>query len=145
MSNILKLWATLGPVGYLPAPGTMGTLVALPLAGAISVLSLNHQGILISMICILSLYTIAKVLPFFSVADPSEIILDELVGCLITFYGITYTLPSWIFGFILFRLFDIFKPAGIQYIEKLPGAYGILLDDCCAGLFANLILRYFIL
>jgi len=144
MESIIKSIATLGCIGYLPAPGTMGTVGALPLVYALSFLTLSYQIIFVAVIFIISFFVIKKALPSFSESDPSQIILDEVVGTLITFVGISYSPVHFFVGFIFFRLFDIFKPCGISYIEKLPGAYGVLLDDCVAGLFANIILRFFL-
>ena len=93
-----------------------------------------------STVSIFSFFIIQQALTFFKVADPSYIILDEVIGCLITFIGIPVCGLSLFAGFLLFRMFDILKPFGIQRVEKLPGAWGVLLDDCVAGLFANILL-----
>ena len=73
--------------------------------------------------------------------DPSEIVIDEFVGCLFTFIAIKINFKTIILGFILFRIFDITKIFGIKRIEKLNGATGILLDDIAAGILSNLILQ----
>lgn len=138
--KIIKDLATLGRIGSLPAPGTMGTLAALPFVYFISFLSLPHQACIILLISILSLFIIDKALESFSDVDPSQIVLDEFVGCLVTFAGIQFDISSVIAGFLLFRLFDIIKPLGIKKIEKLPGAWGVLLDDYAAGTLASVLL-----
>ena len=140
---VSKSIATLGFFGYLPAPGTMGTIVTLPLAYGLSFLTLPHQAAVILIASCVSYFVIKGALQSFTTSDPSQIILDELIGTLVTFYGIQYNPTNFVVGFILFRLFDIFKPLGIKYLEKLPGAWGVLLDDVAAGVFANLILRLF--
>ena len=140
MKQFAKSIATLGPIGYLPAPGTMGTLATLPLVYGLSMLSLENQFLAIASLSFISFFIIRQALTFFQVADPSQIILDEVIGCLITFIGIACTWQSLFVGFLLFRMFDILKPFGIKRIEKLPGAWGVLLDDCVAGLFANILL-----
>ena len=93
---------------------------------------------------ILSFFVIQRALTFFKIVDPSQIILDEVVGCFLTFVGLAFSWQSLLAGFLLFRLFDIFKPFGIKRLEQLPGAWGVLLDDCAAGLLANIILRIFL-
>lgn len=143
MDKILKSIATLGFIGYFPAPGTMGTLVALPLAYGLSCASLHQQAAIIAILFGVSYFVIRAALKNFHVSDPSQIILDELIGTLVTFFGITYSPAAFFLGFVLFRLFDIFKPFGIRYLEKMPGAFGILIDDVAAGVCANLLLRYF--
>jgi phosphatidylglycerophosphatase A len=137
--------ATLGRLGYAPAPGTMGTLAALPVAYAISCFAIALQAGIIIALFFVSYGVIKKALPCFTTSDPSQIIVDEVVGCLVTFFALPFSWPVLILGFLLFRLFDIFKPCGIKRVEKLPGAWGVLLDDVVAGLFANLILRYLFL
>ena len=142
--NRTKFIATLGPIGYLPAPGTMGTLATLPCIYFISLLSLETQFLAIVFVSILSFFVIQRALTFFKIVDPSQIILDEVVGCFLTFVGLAFSWQSLLAGFLLFRLFDIFKPFGIKRLEQLPGAWGVLLDDCAAGLLANIILRIFL-
>jgi len=142
MNKIMKHIATLGPIGYLPAPGTMGTLAALPCAYIISLLSLPQQICTIIGLFFCALFIINRALKSFNDVDPSQVVLDEVVGCCITFTGIYFQSSSVIAGFIIFRLLDILKPFGIKKIEKIPGAWGVLLDDCVAGLFANIILWY---
>lgn len=144
MGKIITSLATLGPLGYAPAPGTMGTLVTLPLACAISLLPIGWQVVVIGLAIALSCQIVSAALPYFKQKDPSQIILDEVVGCLVTFFAIPYSVQTWMFGFILFRLFDIFKPCGIAQVEKAPGACGVVFDDLLAGLFANLILRWWL-
>lgn len=138
--HLSKYIATLGPIGYLFAPGTMGTLAVLPFIYYLSLLSPQNQLVAIAFVSIVSFFVIHHALRSFNVDDPSEIILDEVVGCLITFIGISFSAQAMVAGFLLFRLFDIVKPFGIKYLEKLSGAWGVLLDDCVAGLFANIIL-----
>lgn len=139
--KLCKYIATLGSVGYLPAPGTMGTLATLPLVYAISSLFMLDQCIFILFFSIVSYFAIKKALPYFVSHDPSHIILDEVIGCLVTFIGIDFSCQSLVAGFFLFRLFDILKPFGIKRVEKIGGAFGIILDDVVAGLFANVMLR----
>jgi len=143
LKNIVKSFATLGFIGYLPLPGTMGTIVTLPLAYALSYLCLSCQMTIVAYLCFVSFFIIGRVLLNFREKDPQQIILDEVIGCLMTFIGITYSFQVFFIGFILFRILDIFKPLGIKYFEKLPGAFGVIVDDCVAGLCANLILRCF--
>lgn len=141
IAKVAKCIATLGPIGYLQAPGTMGTISALPLAYGLSYLSLPWQAAIIIVASCVSYYIIREALKSFSTQDPSHIILDEVIGTLVTFFAIAYSPIAIFMGFVLFRLFDIFKPCGIRYFEKIPGSMGVLLDDVIAGIFANIILR----
>lgn len=144
--------STLGKIGYLPAPGTMATIVTIPAIVLIENFSFLKQLIFLILLIFFSFFFIKKAIPFFHQKytqqfsiDPSEIVLDEVVGCFITFFYIPLTINTIIIGFILFRFFDITKPLGIKNLEKLNGAKGILLDDIAAGVISNLLLRIFLL
>lgn len=141
MSKSLKWIATLGSIGYLPAPGTMGTIAALPLAYGISCMQVQWQLVATMILCGVSYFVIDGALKYFTTSDPSHIILDEVIGTLVTFCDLSYSPFVWVLGFILFRLFDIFKPFGIARLEKIPGSFGILIDDIAAGVLAHVILR----
>jgi len=141
--------ATLGPIGYLPAPGTVATLCTVPL-----VLLLRYYFFLYTkswffqwiMLIVISVcayvcirYAIRK---FLRESDPQEIVLDEVVGFLWVFISLPCTLKTVAGGFVLFRFFDITKLCGISYLENIKGAWGIVLDDIAAGIIVNIILRY---
>lgn len=150
--NFLKNCATLGRVGYLPAPGTMATLVTLPIMFLLKLfIAQRVEFFLLMILTILSGCIIAKVLQLLPVPrtgaesathDPSFIVLDEMVGCLWAFYGTVITFKKLLIGFVLFRFFDIVKPLGIDALQKLPRAWGILADDVVAGLYTALILFF---
>ena len=134
--------ATLGPLGYLPASGTLGALCGIPLSYAIKYYTntLISEFLILLVLTLCSYYLIGKAYRHFTQKDPSQIILDEVVGCLWVFFGIPLTIPVIITGFCIFRILDITKIFGIRYCEKASGAMGILLDDVVAGIFTNLIL-----
>jgi phosphatidylglycerophosphatase A len=73
--------------------------------------------------------------------DPGEVIIDEIVGYLITMGFIPFNFIKAIAGFLLFRMFDILKPFPIRRIERIQGGWGIMLDDAIAGFYAAIILR----
>jgi len=142
MQRLSKQLATIGCIGYLKAPGTMGSLAALPLVYFFSTMQIFQLTVSMIIMLVCSLIIVHKALPAFQESDPSQIIIDEVVGCCVTFYGVSLNLYTIIVGFLLFRFFDIFKPLGIKKIEKLPGAFGVIADDFVAGIFANLLLRW---
>ena len=141
ITKICRSIATLGPIGYLPAPGTMGTVAALPLAYALLAFSVTWQLTIIASLFLASYVIIDRALQSFATKDPSQIILDELVGTLVTFCGLVYSPVIFLAGFAFFRLYDITKPFGIRSLEKIPGSFGILIDDVGAGILAHLMLR----
>lgn len=142
---ILRL-ATVGPVGYLVVPGTLATLLALPLVSLIHQWCANNAlwyfGIVIAFI-IGSFFIIQKSLLIIKRhEDPDEIVLDDIAGCLLVFWMIPLTTQSLIVGMILFRCFAIPKWGLIKGSEELPGAWGVLGDDIIAALATNIILRF---
>jgi phosphatidylglycerophosphatase A len=73
--------------------------------------------------------------------DDPRIVIDEIMGYLITMFWLPKTTLFIILGFFLFRFFDIFKPPPIRLLEKVKGGYGVVLDDVLAGVYSNIILQ----
>jgi phosphatidylglycerophosphatase A len=72
------------------------------------------------------------------VADPSIVVIDEIVGIWITLLFLPKTLPVMLIGFVAFRAFDIIKPQPASALERIPNGWGIMLDDLFAGIYANI-------
>ena len=73
--------------------------------------------------------------------DPGLVVVDEVMGTWITLAGAsTLNWKSWLLAFALFRIFDIWKPAPVRQLEKLPGGWGIMADDAMAGVYGALIM-----
>lgn len=83
----------------------------------------------------------SEAITYYRKHDPQEVVIDEVVGTLITFIGIPMSLYSLVGGFLLFRFFDISKCLGIRKFGNLRGAWGVLLDDCVAGILSNLLMQ----
>jgi len=119
------------------APGTFGTLAAIPLLLLMSPLSHSIFAALVLVMAVAGIYICQKAADAAGVHDHGAIVWDEIVGFLITMFMIPVSWASILVGFALFRLFDIFKPWPISYIDKnIHGGFGIMLDDVLAGLFA---------
>lgn len=132
--------ATLGPIGYLPAPGSCATLLTCIVLFFMPY-RLKHEYIfIIALLYFSSLYFINYSLKNFHEKDPSQIVIDEVIGCLVTFYAIPISWASLLLGFILFRFFDITKYGPVGWAEKIKGPTGILLDDVFAGIISNILL-----
>ena len=71
--------------------------------------------------------------------DPSQVVIDEATGMAISLFMLPKSIALYCIAFILFRIFDIFKPSFIYRVQNLPGGWGIMLDDVCAGIFVWLI------
>ena len=138
--SISVAWATLGPIGYLPAPGTVATLVTMPFVYAVSSLPLVHLGV-IAVLTAIGYVTTKNAQTHFKSHDPRQVVIDETIGCFITFFTISFSIKSYLIGFMLFRFFDITKPLYIRRLEQINGPWGVLLDDAAAGVISNLLLR----
>jgi len=136
--------ATGGYAGYAPmAPGTAGTLVAVPLGYILSVLSPLAGGLFIAAFAGLAVWVSSKAEKVFERKDPGLIVIDEMVGFLVTLFLIPWTWKHVVTAFFLFRLMDILKPFPIKRLEsRWPGGWGIVGDDVLAGVYANIILRF---
>ncbi len=145
-ADIFVRIATQGLVGFGAAPGTVATLMMVPLVYFLGNLGLPTSYYV--LLCVLFLlggaYIIYRALPAFNNYDPAAIVIDEMVCFLFVFIGVSVTMPTLIIGVGLFRFFDIVKPVGIAYLEELPGVYGVLCDDLAAALFSNVILHVLI-
>jgi phosphatidylglycerophosphatase A len=76
--------------------------------------------------------------------DPSIVVIDEIVGMWISLLFLPASLPLSIAAFIAFRVFDVLKPEPARWLERIPGGWGIMLDDVAAGIYANLACRLMI-
>ncbi len=136
--------ATLGPVGYLGASGTIATILTVPAVYWISSIVSDQRLYLGMVVCMfaLSMVIVTRAMRKFKRHDdPSEIVLDEVVGCLLVFWGIALSPKSVLVGFLLFRALDIIKFGLVKKAEELADAWGIMADDLVAALIANLVLR----
>lgn len=135
---LTKLAATGLYSGYAPiAPGTAGSLVAV----ALFLLPGFEQPMTLSIITLIVFFIGAAVSAQMEKIlgdDPPVVVIDEIVGQWITFLFIPKTLGMIALGFILFRVFDIFKPPPARNVEKIKNGWGIMLDDVVAGVYANI-------
>ena len=123
------------------APGTVGTLGAIPLLYLLSPLPVYYY---MGATLIFAVITIV-VAHFYEAGgehDSSEFVMDEVAGFLVTMAWVPFTWSGVLAGFILFRIFDIWKPFPISYIDKnMPGGVGTVADDLAAGIAANIVLQ----
>lgn len=153
---MIKLITTAFGAGYLrPAPGTWGSLAALPLAWAVHA-AFGLTGFVAASIIVFFVgwWATAQHTSGGDDHDPSEIVVDEVIGQWIAlmpvFIGAAHmeanTLalwPGWITAFIGFRLFDITKIGPIGWADRRGDALGVMLDDVIAGLFAAVLVMIF--
>jgi phosphatidylglycerophosphatase A len=143
MKQFILFWATGFGVGYSPiAPGTLGTLIAIPLYHFLSEIPSPLYEITLVGFFFLSVWISENAEIFFRKKDDQRIVIDEMMGFLITMLWIPKTTRFILIGFILFRLFDILKPFPIRRLERsLKGGWGVVLDDVMAGVYGNIILQ----
>jgi phosphatidylglycerophosphatase A len=143
MNNFILILATGFGAGYSPiAPGTAGTLVAIPIYYFLSDIPSPLYEITLMGFFFLSVWISENAEAFFGKKDDPRIVIDEVMGFLITMLWLPKTIPFIILGFFLFRFFDILKPYPIRLLERrLKGGWGVVLDDGMAGVYANIILH----
>jgi phosphatidylglycerophosphatase A len=129
-------------VGLMPAaPGTLATLAGLPL---VFLNGYNKPALAaLFVLCFLAfaMWTSGATQNILGRVDPSQVVIDEVGGTLVTFFLMPLSWLTLSLGFVLFRIFDIVKPFPVRRLEALKGGKGIVLDDLLAGIYANISLR----
>ncbi len=142
INRFLLLLATGFGVGYSPiAPGTLGTLITIPIYYFLSEIPSPIYEITLVGFFFLAVWVSEKTEAITGKKDDPRIVIDEIIGFLISMLWVPKTIRFIIIGFILFRFFDILKPFPIRRLEKVKGGYGVVLDDVMAGVYANIILH----
>ena len=142
MSFIARLIATGFYTGYAPkAPGTAGSLFGLFLYWAIPESKSVYSLVGIALIFFTGVWAANQVEKETKVHDNQIIVIDEIVGMLITVALFEKTLIWLVVGFLLFRFFDIMKPFPAKSSEKIPHGWGVMIDDVVAGIYSVLSLR----
>ena len=156
--DYIALALTTFGVGYIPgAPGTYGSGIAVVIylgIGSFETHAARHgpefsaafhyavNAILLTSFCLVGIWASGRTASIFGLKDPSQTVVDELMGQFVTFCFIPIGLgwPFILAGFLLFRLFDIVKPFPVRTLEVLPGGLGICADDIVAGVYAGICL-----
>ncbi|MEO6334472.1 MAG: phosphatidylglycerophosphatase A [Pyrinomonadaceae bacterium] len=160
--DYISLAVTTFGVGYLPlAPGTYGSLVGIGFYAAVTsafasyryagvppsaepAVAAIHAVILVAFLLfiLLGIWAAGRSVELLGNTDAPEAVVDEVIGQLVVFLFIPFT-SSWLLigaGFLLFRLFDIWKPYPIDDLQSLPGGIGVCADDFLAGIYAGVCL-----
>lgn len=143
MKLAARLIATWFYCGYAPAaPGTVGSAAAIIIAIALhSHLTPAEFGIVGLLLAVPAMWAAGATASEVKSKDPQIVVVDEVVGQWITLAGATaVNWKSWLLAFALFRIFDIWKPAPVRQLERLPGGIGIVADDMMAGIYGALVL-----
>ncbi len=161
-TDYFALALTTWGVGYLPLmPGTFGSIVAVGIyvgseklityaeteymtVGSASAIAWSHSliAVLLAVFILAGIWASGRSVELLGNSDPSEAVVDELMGQFITFLFVPFGLgwPLILAGFLLFRLFDIWKPYPIDDLQILPGGIGVCADDIVAGVYAGICL-----
>lgn len=123
------------------APGTWGTLVGLAVYALLQPLPPTAYALAVAALFAFGVWGSGRVARGMGQKDPSSIVWDEIVGLLVGLFMVPAGWGYLVAGFLLFRLFDIVKPLGIDRLQRLPGGWGIMVDDLAAGVYVALALH----
>jgi len=137
VAHVLAVWFG---CGHLPAPGTMGTLGALPLYLLVRPYGLGALAATALAITLIGLWAADVVERRLGRKDPQIVCIDEVAGVLITLLAAPWTSRGMWVAFVLFRVFDQWKPWPARRAERLGGGAGVMLDDVVAGIWGALVL-----
>jgi phosphatidylglycerophosphatase A len=146
MRSLALFFATTCYAGLIP--GARGTYASiLTTAGYLLIYRIGYRivpELHVSVVCLiaaLGALAAAEVSRMYGDEDPSVVVIDEVDGQLVAFLFLPVTYFNLLSGFVLFRLFDIWKPFPIRRLERLKNGVGIMADDLLAGVYANVILQ----
>ena len=124
------------------APGTAGSLVGLLLYIPLQTASPLVYGLLVLILFGAGVWISHHGEREFGTPDSPQIVIDEIVGMLLTLFLVPAGIFWTVGGFVLFRVFDILKPPPIRWLERrLPGGWGVMTDDVMAAVYANGVLQ----
>lgn len=125
-----------------PGPGTWGTLAGLPLVLGLHLLGPLYQMGFSLLLFVVGVWAVEHYQRQKGGHDRSEIVVDEVIGILITMTWLPLTWQAYVAGFFLFRLLDVLKPFPISYFDRnVKGGVGVIADDVIAGIVANILLQ----
>jgi phosphatidylglycerophosphatase A len=139
--KIIKLLATGFGSGLSPfAPGTMGTLVGIPVCLVCLPLTWPARFAFIIVLSALAIFISGRAETIYSKKDDQRIVIDEIVGFQVALLPVAITGLNICAAFVLFRIFDIWKPFPVSLLQDLPGGWGVVIDDVAAGIYAGVIM-----
>jgi len=135
--------ATCGYLGYVPvAPGTFGSAAGLVVFAAVRWSGSPALELAVIMLLFaVGVWSANAAERHFGGVDPAPVILDEVVGMLITLAFLPVHITGAVVGFLLFRLFDVVKPWPANRLEAVRGGLGVMADDAMAGVYGNVAMR----
>jgi phosphatidylglycerophosphatase A len=136
VKGLIRFVATLGPAGYAPvAPATAGSAVVALIGWFLPVPSLAVTMVLLIAGTAVAVWIAGEAEKELG-HDAHPIVIDEVIGQTISLLLVPHTVIAFLAAFVLFRVFDVWKPLGAREIQQLPGGLGVVADDVIAGLTA---------
>jgi phosphatidylglycerophosphatase A len=143
VNRLILTLATWGGVGFIPgAPGTWGTVAALPLWWLLTRLGNPSYALTLAALLIVSVLVAGPAQALLGRVDHPAIVIDEVVGLLVALAGVDLDLTWILAGFLVFRALDILKPWPISWLNRGKTGLAVVLDDLAAGVVARLILAF---
>jgi phosphatidylglycerophosphatase A len=143
MARLAVLVASFGYTGYFPiAPGTAGSAAALVLYALVRRAGspVLESGVLL-VVAIVGTWSASIAERHFGRTDPGEIVIDEVLGMLMTLAFVPLTWTGVVAGFFVFRALDVVKPFPAGAAERLHGGLGVMADDAICGVYGNIVVR----
>lgn len=144
MTHLAVFVSTFGYLGFCPlAPGTIGSLAGLLVYAGIARLGGGPAAVAAAIVVLFVAGVWAGTIAerHFGGIDPGPVVIDEVIGMMITLFLVPVGVAGAAAGFVLFRISDIVKPYPAARLERLHGGLGVMADDAMAAVYANLTLR----
>lgn len=143
MNRLALLVSTFGYVGFFPvAPGTAGSFAALALYAVLRWIDAPViEGLAIAAVFAAGVWASTRTESILGISDPGPVVIDEVLGMLLTLAWLPLSMSGIVTGFVVFRILDIVKPFPVGRLEHAPRGWGIMLDDAMAGVYGHLLLR----
>jgi phosphatidylglycerophosphatase A len=122
------------------APGTFGSIAGL-VVWALVPQTPTAQAVAILVMLAAGTWSAGVAERHFHATDPSPVVVDEVMGMVVTLFSLPVGWPGALVGFLLFRLFDVVKPYPANRLERIRGGFGVMADDFMAAVYANVTLR----
>lgn len=140
-NQLIKVLATGFGAGYSPVvPGTMGTAVGVLICLISYPLPWAFRLVFVFAVCAASIYVAGRAEALFKKKDDQRIVIDEIAGLQVTMLPVAVTGLHLCLAFVLFRIFDIWKPYPVDRLQNLSGGWGVVADDLGAGFYAGAVL-----